>query len=116
MSTVIYGIKNCDTMKKAFAWLEASGHDFTFHDYKKHDLNEQVLRDALEQHGWENVINRRGTTWRQLPDTVKESMDADGAIDVAKDNPSIVKRPLLVHQGHIHLGFKDTAYAEIFGN
>jgi arsenate reductase len=116
MSTVIYGIKNCDTMKKAFKWLKTAGHDFTFHDYKKQGLDEAVLRDAIAEHGWENVINRRGTTWRQLPDVVKESMDSDAAIKIAQDNPSIIKRPLLVHQGEIHLGFKDTAYAVIFGN
>lgn len=113
--TTIYGIKNCDTMKKAFKWLEANDVDFTFHDYKKQGIDESVLRDAVKQHGWDSVINRRGTTWRKLPDDVKEAMDDGTALRVAEDNPSIIKRPLLVYQGNIALGFKDAEYAEIFG-
>ncbi|PCJ98511.1 MAG: ArsC family reductase [Zetaproteobacteria bacterium] len=113
--TIIYGIKNCDTMKKAFKWLEANAVDFIFHDYKKQGTNEAVISDAVKQHGWENVINRRGTTWRKLPDDVKESMDDVAALKVTADNPSIIKRPLLIYQGNITLGFKDAEYAEIFG-
>lgn len=113
-NTIIYGIKNCDTVKKALAWLEERGVVFTFHDYKKQGVDEDVLRRALDQHGWENVINRRGTTWRQLPGDVKEAMDAKRAIDIALENPSIIKRPLLVHDDEIHLGFKDELYSRIF--
>ena len=113
--TTIYGIKNCDTMKKAFKWLETNDVDVTFHDYKKQGIDEDVLRDAVKQHGWESVLNRRGTTWRKLPDDVKESMDDVAALKVATENPSIIKRPLLVYQGNITLGFKDAEYAEIFG-
>lgn len=113
--TTIYGIKNCDTMKKAFKWLETNDVDVTFHDYKKQGIDEDVLRDAVKQHGWESVLNRRGTTWRKLPDDVKESMDDVAALKVATENPSIIKRPLLVYQRNITLGFKDAEYAEIFG-
>lgn len=113
--TTLYGIKNCDTMKKAFKWLEANTVEFTFHDYKKQGIDEDVLRDAVKQHGWESVINRRGTTWRKLPNDVKETMDDVAALRVAAENPSIIKRPLLVYQGNITLGFKDAEYAEIFG-
>ena len=112
--TTIYGIKNCDTMKKAFAWLEDQSIEFNFHDYKKQGLDEGVLKQALSEHGWEEVINRRGTTWRQLPDSVKESMDEAKAIEIANDNPSIVKRPLLLHKGKTTLGFKAESYGEIF--
>ncbi|MCB1532283.1 MAG: ArsC family reductase [Alphaproteobacteria bacterium] len=112
--TKIYGIKNCDTMKKAFTWLEENGVNYIFHDYKKDGANEDVLRAAIAEHGWENVINRRGTTWKKLPENVKENMDETGAIEVAMDNPSIVKRPLLVHGKEIYLGFSQQDYSEIF--
>lgn len=112
--TNIFGIKNCDTMKKAFKWLDENGVEYDFHDYKKEGVDEAVLRQALCAHGWENVINRRGTTWRKLPDDVKNSMDETAAISVAIDNPSIVKRPLLVHQDNVYLGFKAEDYKQIF--
>ena len=112
--TTLYGIKNCDTMKKAFKWLEENGVDYDFHDYKKQGLDESALEQALSEHGWESVINQRGTTWRQLPDNVKEAMDEKQALAVANDNPSIVKRPLLVHNGKTTLGFKPESYSEIF--
>ena len=110
----IYGIKNCDTMKKAFKYLEARGVEYVFHDYKKQGLDEDVINNAIAVHGWENVINRRGTTWRQLSDAVKETMSNEQALEIARDNPSIVKRPLLVIQGTSYLGFKEDVYDDIF--
>ena len=112
--TTIYGIKNCDTMKKALKWLEGNHIEFKFHDYKKDGVNEELLKQALEEKGWENVLNKRGTTWRNLPDEQKESMDDDMAFDVAADNPSIIKRPLLHHNGQIHIGFSEEAYKKLF--
>ena len=113
----IYGIKNCDTMKKAMKWLEHAGVIYTFHDYKKLGVDIEVLKRAIAQHGWENVINRRGTTWRKLPDNVKDAMDENRAIKLAEDNPSVVKRPLLdLQQGQIILGFKDALYQECINN
>ena len=112
--TIIYGIKACNTMQKALKWLEEQNIDARFHDYKKPGADEAVLQDAITQHGWETVINRRGTTWRKLPDDVKATMDAAGAIDAALDNPSLIKRPLLAYQGEIYLGFSEELYAEIF--
>lgn len=110
----IYGIKNCDTMKKALTWLEENNIEYSFHDYKKSGVDEAVLKSAIDQHGWENVINRRGTTWRALPDDVKESMNDQNAMRVAGENPSIIKRPLLVVGGANFLGFKPDQYAQIF--
>jgi Spx/MgsR family transcriptional regulator len=101
-------------MKKALTWLEGNTIPFTFHDYKKQGLNGDVLRQAINEHGWNTVINRRGTTWRVLPDSIKENMDDEGAVAVAKENPSIIKRPLLVYNGTTHLGYKDEKYQEIF--
>ncbi len=112
--TVIYGIKNCDTMKKAFKWLEDAGIEFEFHDYKKSGVPENVIRAAIKHNGWDNVINRRGTTWRKLPDEVKASMDEKAALRMAQENPSIIKRPLLVQGASIHLGFDPEDYRKIF--
>ena len=101
-------------MKKALRWLDAQDIAYHFHDYKKHGADETVLRDAIEKHGWEHVINRRGTTWRTLPEDVKNTMDAQSAVTIALENPSIIKRPLLVHDGLTYLGFQDEAYNHIF--
>ena len=106
----IYGIKNCDTMKKAFKWLEENDVAYEFVDYKKTGAEKNVLKNAIAAHGWENVINRRGTSWRKLPDDVKENMDEAGAITAATENPSLIKRPLLIIGEEVHLGFKDEQY------
>ena len=113
--TTIYGIKNCDTMKKALLWLNEKGIDYTFHDYKKDAPDINILGQAMAAHGWETVINQRGTTWRKLDDATKETMDATKAVPLALENPSILKRPLLIHNGTSHIGFKPEQYKEIFG-
>lgn len=112
--TKIYGIKNCDTMKKALKWLEDYDVDYNFHDYKKEGADKDILLKALDEHGWESVINKRGTTWRQLPKDIQDGMDDKRAVQIALDNPSIIKRPLLLHNGKITLGFKSEIYADIF--
>lgn len=106
----IYGIKNCDTMKKAFKFLEAHNIAYDFHDYKKQSPDTDILKQAIAQHGWDTVINRRGTTWRKLPDAVKDSMNDETAIAAACENPSLIKRPLLVHGDAILLGFQEELY------
>ncbi len=111
----IYGIKNCDSMKKAFKWLDENGIDYDFHDYKKLGADSDLLTTAIKEHRWENVLNRRGTTWRKLNDTTKENMNDESALATALDNPSIIKRPLMVHNDKTHLGFKTEKYQEILG-
>jgi len=111
--TTIYGIKNCDTMKKAFAWLAANKIEYEFHDYKKHGADELILNQAVNEHGWQSVINKRGTTWRNLPETVKETMDDTKAVTIAQENPSVIKRPLLVHNNKTYLGFDEKTYKDI---
>ena len=106
MELTIFGIKNCDTMKKALKWLDDNGIVYHFHDYKKEGVPEQRLRQWLEALGWETVINKRGTTWRKLDDAVKESMNTEKAITVATENPSIIKRPILQNDHFILAGFK----------
>ena len=114
MTVEIYGIKNCDTMKKALKWLDDNNVDYVFHDYKKEGTDTDVLKQAIAEHGWEQVINRRGTTWRNLPEDIKENMDETQALEIAQDNPSIIKRPLLLHKNTVFLGFSEAVYREIF--
>ena len=111
--TQIYGIKNCDTMKKAIKWLEEQKINFTFHDYKKEGAKPDIIKKAITQHGWENVINRRGTTWRNLSESEKNTMDDNNALETAIQNPSIIKRPLLIHKDKIYLGFKAETFEQI---
>ncbi len=106
----IYGIKNCDTMKKAFRWLENNTVTYCFHDYKKEAVDQTVIENAISQHGWENVINRRGTTWRKLDEAVKSSMNAEAAVQIAMENPSVIKRPLVVKNLKTYLGFEAKLY------
>lgn len=104
----IYGIKSCDTMKKAFTWLTEEGIEYHFHDYKKEGAVEARLRHWIDQLGWETVINRRGTTWRKLPQAQRDAMDTEGAVQAALDNPSLIKRPI-IEQGTILLAGFDAA-------
>ena len=112
----IYGIKNCDTMKKAFVWLDENGVAYNFHDYKKEGADRAVIAKALEQLGMDSVINRRGTAWRGLPDDLKAAAEQDNgkALALALENPSVIKRPLLVtDNGDMHTGFKPDTYSTI---
>ncbi|MCH5377468.1 MAG: ArsC family reductase [Planctomycetes bacterium] len=111
----LYGIPNCDTMKKARAWLDGHGIDYDFHDYKKAGLDEAVLRTWVEELGWETLINRRGQMWRKLDPAVREGLDEAGAIRVMLATPSIIRRPLLDTGEQRHVGFSDSAYTELFG-
>lgn len=115
MSVTVYGIKNCDSMKKAFSWLEERGVPYVFHDYKTRGVDVAVLRRAVDVHGWEAVLNRKGTTWRRLPDEVRNAMTAEQAIETAAANPSVVKRPLLVAGPDIVLGFDGKVYRGVLG-
>lgn len=101
-------------MKKAIAWLNDNNIDYHFHDYKKHGAPHDIIGQAIKTHGWDIIINKRGTTWRQLNDAVKQSMNDDNALTIAMNNPSIIKRPLLITDGDIHIGFSADHYAEIF--
>ena len=101
-------------MKKAFAYLEAHNIDYDFYDYKKLGIDDDVIQNIIQTHGWENVINRRGTTWRKLSEDVRNLMDDVSALQVARDNPSILKRPILIYKQHSYLGFKEEIYKSIF--
>lgn len=114
MKTTVYGIRNCDTMKKAFAWLDKNKIAYDFHDYKKQGADEALLSRAIGEQGWENVLNKKGTTWRALPEAEKERMDAKKALKAALGNPSLIRRPMMVKDGKIHFGFHEELYKKIF--
>lgn len=109
----MYGIPNCDTIKKARKWLEANGIDYEFHDYKKLGVPEKNLKKWVQQAGWETVLNRRGTTWRKLPDEVKDSIDETSSIAVMMENASAIKRPVLEADGVLLIGFKTEEYERL---
>lgn len=112
--TVIYGIKNCDTIKKAKKWLAANNIDFTFHDYRVDGLDSVWLQQAVTELGWENVLNKRGTTYRQLDASIKDNLNEQVAIEQMLLAPAMIKRPILSVNNKLYLGFKDAQYQEIF--
>ena len=111
--TKLYGIPNCDTIKKARKWLKDNDIDYEFHDYKKLGVPEKELKTWMRQVGWDVLLNKRGTTWRTLDEKIKESVNETSAIQIMLDNPSIIKRPVLVKGKNILVGFKESEYSEI---
>jgi len=114
--TVIYGIKNCDTLKKACRWLDAHGQSYRFHDYRVDGLDKRLLLSFISELGWEALLNTRGTTWRKLDDAQKSAVkDADSAAALMLEMPAIIKRPLLWTPGKpMLLGFNDSGYQTYF--
>lgn len=112
--TTIYGIKNCDTMKKARTWLEAHGIAHRFHDYKVEGIDRAHLEGWADETGWETLLNRAGTTFRKLSDADKADLSRDKAIDLMLAQPSLIKRPVLETDGGVTVGFKPEIYATLF--
>jgi arsenate reductase len=113
MSITIYGIKNCDTMKKARAWLDTHRVAYEFHDYKAAGIDRERLERWSKKVGWETLLNRAGTTFKKLPDKDKATIDSAKAIALMLDQPSMIKRPVLdLGGGRLLVGFKPDAYAE----
>ena len=106
MSLTLYGIPNCDTVKKARDWLSARGIEYAFHDYKKAGADPAKLAIWIEAAGWEKVLNRAGTTFRKLPEAAKQDLDMAKAVALMAANPSCIKRPVLEHPGGLLVGFK----------
>ena len=115
MATTIYGIKNCDTMKKARTWLDEHDAAYDFHDYKASGIDRAHLDAWIDKAGWETVLNRAGTTFRKLPDAERENLTREKAIALMLAQPSMIKRPVLEHGGKLLIGFKPEAYAAEFG-
>jgi arsenate reductase len=107
----LYGIKNCDTVKKARQWLDENGIDYQFHDFKKDGLNDELLARLEECVGWQALLNRRGTTWRKLPREVRDTIGPQSAHQVMLENPSIIKRPVVERDGEITVGFNADEWA-----
>lgn len=103
-------------MKKAMTWLTDQGIEFEFQDYKKTPPSEEQAKRWLSELPLDQVINKRGTTFRKLPDDVKANLDVESAVGLMTEQPSLIKRPLLEHQGKISLGFKPDIYSEIFSS
>jgi arsenate reductase len=115
VTLTIYGIRNCDTMKTARAWLDARGVDYVFHDYKKAGIDRARLERWVAAVGWEQLVNRAGTTFRKLPDAAKAGLDESRAIALMLAQPSLIKRPVLEwgpgNDPRLLIGFKPDAYA-----
>lgn len=113
---VLYGIKNCDTVKKARRWLDEHGQTYRFHDYRSDGLDDKLLSTFISELGWEALLNTRGTTWRKLDEAQKAAIkDADSAASLMLEMPAIIKRPLLCAPGKpMLLGFNDSGYQTYF--
>jgi arsenate reductase len=110
----LYGIPNCDTVKKARTWLTDNGIDFTFHDFRKDGLEHSHVESWLASLGCETVINKRSTSWKALTDDTKASLNDSSAVALILASPTLVKRPLLDNNGVFSVGFKPAAYDSIF--
>jgi arsenate reductase len=115
MKTTLYGIPNCDTVKKARDWLAANGQDVAFHDFKKQGLERATVAAWLERLDWEVLVNRKGTTWRKLSDERRAAViDKASAMDLMLESPSVIKRPVLQGAGALNVGFSDELYRQLF--
>ncbi len=112
LTTIIYGIKNCDTMKKARAWLDSHGVAYSFHDYKTDGISKDKLKRWADELGWETLLNRAGTTFRKLPDADKQGLNQRKALSLMLAQPSMVKRPVLEAGAKLLVGFNPEIYAK----
>lgn len=111
MAVTLYGIKTCDTVRKARAWLDNIGVEHAFHDYKKDGIDRSRLQGWLDELGWEALLNRRGTTFRSLPEAARQDLDADRALALMLDQPSMIRRPVLDLGERRLVGFEPALYA-----
>ena len=110
----LYGISNCDTVKKARAWLQNHDIEFRFHDFRKDGLSQAKLKSWMSNIEWETLLNKRGTTWRQLDETNKENINKSRAIKLMIEQPTLIKRPVMEFQQSVFVGFKPDIYQSIF--
>ena len=111
----LYGISNCDSIRKARRWLSEQAIDYQFHDYRRDGLDADLLTRWAAELGWEALLNRRGTTWRKLPEAERDGIDAERAIALMLEHPAMIKRPLLDTGDHRQLGFDPQQYRDLFG-
>lgn len=110
----IYGIKNCDTMKRARTWLDEHGVAYAFHDYKTAGIDKDALETWVKEAGWETLLNRAGTTFRALPDDKKQGLNEKKAVALMAAQPSMIKRPVLIAGKQMLVGFKPDQYGALF--
>jgi arsenate reductase len=115
MTVTLYGIPNCDTVKKARTWLDVRGIAYRFHDFRAEGLERSQVESWMDALGWETVLNRLSTTFKELPPTDQSGLDRNKAIRLILANPTMVKRPVLERPGSVMVGFKPERYAEVFG-
>jgi arsenate reductase (glutaredoxin) len=115
MTVMMYGIKNCDTIKRARTWLESHKVDYDFHDYKSAGIDRVLLEGWVKKAGWEVLLNRAGTTFKKLPDADKDGITEKKAIALMLAQPSMIKRPVLEGKGKLTIGFKPEDYKKLFG-
>jgi Spx/MgsR family transcriptional regulator len=115
LPATLYGIRNCDTMKKAWTWLDQKGVAYDFHDYKKQGIDRARLEAWAQRVGWEKLLNRAGTTFKKLPEADKQGIDEEKAIALMQAQPSMIKRPVLEADGRLLVGFKPADYEAAFG-
>lgn len=111
-SITVFGIPNCDTVKKARKWLDAQSVSYEFHDYKKKGIDAKTLKGFCKTLGWESLVNRRGTTWRKLEDSAKEDLNESKAIALMIENTSLIKRPVITGGKEMLVGFNPDTYSE----
>lgn len=115
MTYKLFGIPNCNTVKKARTWLEENNIDYTFHNFKKEGVSEEKLAEWMEQYPWDKIMNRAGMTYRKLPDDVKASLDsAEAAIEILKEKTSMIKRPIIESDKIVTLGFKEEEFQKAY--
>ena len=113
--TIVHGIPSCDTMRKARRWLDEHGVAYSFHDYKKAGIDAAKLEAWSAKVGWDQLLNRRGTTYRQLDESERDGIDEAKAIRLMVERPSLIKRPVIEHGDEVIVGFDDTLYTKLFG-
>jgi arsenate reductase len=111
---ILYGISNCDTVKKAKNWLETNNIDYRFHDFRKQGLEPETIKDWLSQISWDKLLNKRSTTWRNLAPEIQQSVNAETVVQLLVANPTLIKRPVLAVNGIINIGFNTDTYRGIF--
>ena len=114
MTTTLYGIKNCDTVKKARRWLDNSGIEYQFHDFRADGLQKKQVQAWIDELGWETLINKRSTTWKGLSENARSDLNDKTAADLILEHPTLIKRPLLSLKGSHRVGFKEAEYQSIF--
>ena len=114
MSNTLYGIKNCDTVKKARTWLDGKNIEYKFHDFRADGLTKDQVKNWISEIGLDALVNKRSTTWKELDEATRNNLNAQNAIAIIAEHPTLIKRPLLDTGKEKHIGFKDIEYAKIF--